>query len=225
MRKTWFPAICFLLVFSCLGWAQLVSRDPADRMPPPSTPNPYGNRALPNEVPEGYRFLVTLDDKLDTRNIQAGKHFKAKIQEAILSPGGQVIPIGKRVKGHVSAVERGFHARLLLSFDEIQTSHGWVPLAATVVETPGEKLLRTPGPEGEIERTPVDKKRAIVSATVGALIGASAGAAAGGGRGAAIGAAVGAGAGTGAGILSDRDIRLDKGAQLVLRLDRAVLIP
>jgi hypothetical protein len=125
----------------------------------------------------------------------------------------------------VSEVQRGFNARLLLSFDEIQTPHGWIPLSATVVEIPSEHGLKPPGVEGQIERSPVDMRRALEGAGVGAVVGASTGEAAGGSKGAAVGAATGAAAGAGVATLTDRNILLDKGAQLVLRLDRGLVLP
>ena len=178
-----------------------------------------------NTIPEGTRFIVRLDDTLDTAKVQPGKHFKAKLAEDLVAPDGAVIPRGKKVKGHVSAVDRGLHGRLLLSFDEIETSHGWMPLAATVTDVPGEHAVKEPGAEGEIEKRGVDKKRTIESAAVGAGVGAAVGAVAAGGKGAAIGAAVGAAAGGGAGLLTDRDLRLEKGQQLELRLDRPLQVP
>ncbi|HZQ92087.1 MAG TPA: hypothetical protein VFA60_09870 [Terriglobales bacterium] len=182
----------------------------------------------PYVVPEGTRIIIRLDDTLDTRKLQQGKHFQAKLAEDLLSPanGDVLIPRGKKIKGHVSAIDRGFHGRILLSFDQIETRHGWIPLIATVTGVPGEHGVKEEtGPEGEIERRGVDKKRALESAVVGAAIGATAGAVAGGGKGAAIGAAVGGTAGTGAGILTDRDLRLDKGQQIEIRLDRQLTVP
>lgn len=178
-----------------------------------------------NVIPEGTRFIVRLDDKLDTAKVQPGKHFKAKLAEDLVAPSGDIIPRGKKVKGHVSSVQRGLHGRLLLSFDEIETRHGWMPLAATVTDLPGEHGVKPPGTEGEIERRGADKTRVAEAAIIGAGVGAAAGAAAAGGKGAAIGAAVGAAAGGGAGLLTDRDLKLDKGQQLELRLDRPLQVP
>lgn len=185
----------------------------------------YGNASYPNEVPDGYRFLVTLADPLDTATVARGKHFKALLREPIVAPNGQAITGGHWITGHVSEVERGFNAKLLLSFDEIETPKGWIPLAATVVEVPSEHGLRKPGPEGEIERPPMDVKRALEGAGIGAAVGASTGEATGGEKGAAMGAASGAAAGAGLATLADRNILLDKGAQLVLRLDRSIIVP
>ena len=179
----------------------------------------------PNVVPEGTTFLIKLEDKLDTRKLEQGKHFKAKLSEDLLSPGGESIPRGKKVKGHVSSVEQGLHARILLSFDEIETNHGWMPLIATVTGVPGEHGVKAPDAEGEIERKGMSKKHEIETAAVGAGLGAAAGAAAGGGRGAGIGAGVGATVGALTGFLTDRNLRLDKGTVLEVRLDHPLQIP
>jgi len=57
-------------------------------------------------------------------------------------------------------------------------------------------------------------------------VGAVGGSVAGGGKGAAIGAAVGAGLGTGTSLLfKGGDMKLDKGTQLEVRLDRDLVIP
>jgi hypothetical protein len=200
------------------AWAQY-NNGPSDRAV-------YQNS--PYVVPEGTKIIIRLDDTLDTRKLQQGKHFQAKLAEDLLSPatGELLIPRGRKVKGHVSSIDRGFHGRMLLSFDEIETRHGWVPLIATVTGVPGEHGVKEEtGPEGEIERRGVDKKRAVESAVVGAAVGATAGAVGGGGKGAAIGAAAGATLGTGAGILTDRDLRLDKGQQIEIRLDRQLTVP
>jgi hypothetical protein len=123
-------------------------------------------------------------------------------------------------------VQQGLHPRLLLSFDQIETQRGWVPLVATVTGVPGEHgVNQETGREGEIERPPVDKRRAAEAVAVGAGVGTLAGVAAGGGKGAVIGAAAGAGLGLGAGILLDRDFRLEKGTQMEVQLDRPLIVP
>src|SRR5690242_18132941 len=76
-------------------------------------------------IPDGAKFLVRLDDKLDTRHLRPGKRFKAKLSEDLTGPDGSLIEHGRKIRGHVSAVENGFHSRLLLSFDEIESRRGW----------------------------------------------------------------------------------------------------
>jgi len=200
--------------------------------PPPNGNAPYGypdnarGGSYPNAIPEGTRFIMFLDDRIDTARTDRGKRFKARLADDLLAPDGSLIPRGSKIRGHVSDVEQGLHPRLVLSFDQIATQHGWVPLSATVTGVPGEHGLKPEtGPEGEIERPPVDKQRAAEAAIVGAGVGTLAGAAAGGGKGAAIGAAAGAGVGLGAGVISNRNIRLEKGTQLEVQLDRELILP
>jgi len=193
----------------------------------PSNNGPYGpGYSAPNAIPEGTRFIAVLDDKLETQKIQQGKKFKLKLAEDLTTPSGLVIPRGKKIKAHISDVNRGYRAQILMSFDEIETKHGWVPLLATVTGVPGEHGVNpTTGSEGEITRRGGGTKRAVETAAVGAGIGAIAGAAAGGGKGAAIGAAAGGALGAGAGILTYRDMTLNKGTQLELQLDRQLSVP
>ena len=179
----------------------------------------------PHTIPEGTTFLIRLDDKLDTSKLKAAKHFTAKLAEDLVAPDGSTIPRGKKVKGHVSSVEQGLHARMLLSFDEIDTGHGKMPLIATVTGVPGEHAAKQPNEEGEIQRKGMSKQREIEVAAVGAGLGAAGGAAAAGGKGAAIGAGVGAGVGALAGILTDRNLTLDKGTVLEVRLDHPLQVP
>lgn len=204
---------CSLLLASLAGTQTLSQRSPV----PAAAPS--------NSIPEGTKFIIRLSDKLDTSKVKPGKHFQAKLAEDLTAPDGSVIPRGKKVKGHVSSVDRGFHARLLLSFDEIETKHGWMPLVATVTGVPGEHAVKQPNAEGDIERKGPRKGRMIETAAIGAGVGALGGVAAGGSRGAAIGAGVGGGAGLGAGLLTDRDLKLDKGQMLEVRLDRPLQLP
>lgn len=179
----------------------------------------------PNAIPEGSTFLIRLNDKLDTAKLKQGKKFSAKLAEDLVAPNGATIPRGKKVTGHVSGVDEGLHARLLLSFDEIETNHGKMPLIATVTGVPGEKAARQPNEEGEIERKSPSKGRMIETAAVGAGIGAIAGGVAGGGKGAGIGAGAGAAVGALGGLLTQRNITLNKGTVLEVRLDHPLQVP
>src|SRR5438067_10712717 len=181
------------------------------------SPNPP---VAPHTIPEGTTFLMRLEDRLDTNRLQQGKHFKAKLAEDLTAPDGTLIPRGKKVKGHVSAVENGFHARLLLSFDEIETNHGWVPLIATVTGVPGEHGVKPPDEEGEIERRGMNKRHEVERAGAGAGVDAIGGAVAGGGCGAAIGDSIGAAAGAVSGFFMDHHLRPDSCSALVVRLDQ-----
>ena len=180
---------------------------------------------LPNAIPEGQTILLRLNDNLDTAKMKQGQRFTAKLAEDLVAPNGATIPHGKKVWGHVSSVEQGLHARMLLSFDEIDTGHGKMPLIATVTGVPGEHAAKQPDAEGEIERKGMSKGRMIETTAVGAGIGAIAGGAAGGGKGAGIGAGAGAGLGALTGVLSQRNLRLNKNTVLEVWLDHPLQIP
>jgi hypothetical protein len=212
------PAVLFALLFAALPLLgqkpELKSRDPLIAPVPAS-----------NAIPEGQTFLIRLNDTLDTSKLKAGKKFSAKLAEDLQAPNGATIPRGKKINGHVSSVEQGLHARLLLSFDDIDTGHGKMPLIATVTGVPGEHAAKQPDAEGTIEKKGMSKGRMIETAAVGAGIGAIAGGAAGGGKGAGIGAGAGAGAGALAGFLTDRNLHLQKGTMLEVRLDHPLQVP
>lgn len=214
-NRWWAVALVSALLFTAPAFAQW-STEPQ--------PRPQGQGYGPNYILDGTRFVVVLDDKLDSSKLKEGKEFKAKLGEDLTAPNGSVIPRGKKLKGHVSSIGGGLHARLLLSFDQIETKHGWVPIAATVTGVPGEHAVKTNN-EGEIEKSGVSKKRTVEGAIIGAAAGAGTGAAAGGSRGAVIGAAAGAALGGTAAVLTDRRMTLNKGQQLELQLDRPLQVP
>ncbi len=173
-----------------------------------------------NVVPQGTIFLIQLSDQLDTRTVKAGDHFHARLAEPLVAADGQTIQSGKKIKGHVSAVEPGFRTRMILSFDEIETARGWVPLIATVTGVPGEHGLRQIGEEGEIGRQGMSKEQIAEAIVVGAGRGAAEGEKSGGKRGAAAGAGSGAADAAVSAFESGHDLLLEKGTALEIRLDR-----
>jgi hypothetical protein len=179
----------------------------------------------PNAVSQGTAFLIQLTDRLDTRKVKAGDHFHARLAEPLATGNGLMLPEGKKIKGHVSAVEPGLHTRILLSFDEIETAHGWVPLIATVTGVPGEHGLRQIGEEGEIGRKGMTKEQIAEAVVVGAGRGATEGERSGGKKGAAQGAGAGAADAAFTAFESGHDLILDKGTALEIRLDRNLMLP
>ncbi|HKD80273.1 MAG TPA: hypothetical protein VKH81_11315 [Candidatus Angelobacter sp.] len=207
--------------------------NPVPQAPPGATsqPSPYSGQQpyaiAPNAVPEGTRFIIKLKDTLDTRNMQEGKHFKAELREDLVSPSGLIIPKGRTVKAHIGRFEHGYTgAKMQLALDEIETRKGWVPLIGTVTGVPGDSSIKASGEEGEIYRKGPDKKKVLTNAAIGAAVGAVTGSTVAGGKGAAIGAAAGAGVGGGSSFLmKGSDMKLEKGTQLEVRLDRDLVIP
>lgn len=242
MQRKWIASVCALgLALAISAFAQdngssnsqdspeLKTR-PHDAYPPSQNGESHRNTvygAPPNVVPEGQRFIVKLKDTLDTKKLSEGKHFKAELREDLTTTSGLVIPRGRNVKGHVARYEHGFTgARIMLAMDEIETRHGWVPLIATVTGVPGDSSIKTTEDEGELVKKGPDKKRVIENAAIGAGVGAVSGSVIGGGKGAAVGAAVGGGLGGGTSLLfKGGDMKLDKGTQLEVRLERDLQVP
>ena len=219
-------ALFALILASVPLWAQYQNQGSGNNQGYGNNQGNYSNSSYANNViPDGTRFVVRLDDTLDTAKLKPGKKFTAKLGEDLTAPDGSVIPFGHKIHGHVSSINRGMHGSILLSFDEIETRHGWRPLAATVTGVPGEKGAKTVGEEGEVEKKTASKKRVAEGAVAGAAIGATAGAVTAGPHGAIIGAVAGGALGGGAGLLTDRDLRLNKGQQLELSLDRPLQVP
>jgi hypothetical protein len=216
-KAGWALVLAVLLALPAV--AQLQTRD---NRYPENPPVGYGYGQ--NYIPDGTRMVVVLQDKLETNKIHQGKHFTAKLAEDLVAPDGSSIPAGKKVHGHVSEVSGGMRGKMLLSFDEIETRHGWRPFSATVIGLPSEHGVKTSGDEGEIQKT-TSKKRVAETTLGGAAVGAATGAAAGGAHGAIIGAGAGAAVGAGAGLLTDRNLKLDKKTQLEVRLDRPLQVP
>jgi hypothetical protein len=180
----------------------------------------------PNAIAQGSVMLIQLTDRLDTHTVKSGDAFHARVAEALTAPNGVTIEAGRKLKGHVSSVLPGMHTRLLLSFDEVDTGHGWVPLFATVTGVPGEHGLQQIGEEGEIGRKGMTKEQIAEAVVIGAGEGAAEGMHNGGGkRGAASGAGAGAANSGFEAFESGHDLVLDKGTALEIRLDRNLTIP
>jgi hypothetical protein len=160
--------------------------------------------APPHAIADGTTFLIRLEDKLDVSRVQPGKRFKAKLEEDMMGADETTILHGARIRGHISAVGNGFHPRLLLSFDEIETQRGWTPLMATITAVPGEHGL-TIGDEGEIQREGPGSQRHDPDSD-------------------GIGAKAGTAAAVARTIFSDHRLQLQKGTILEVRLDRLLRV-
>ena len=182
-----------------------------------------------NAVAPGTRFLVRTEEELTTRNREENKKFKVITLEPLEAGNGLVVPPGAEIRGHVSRVEPASvtgRARLWLTFDEISTKYGRLPIVANVVSVPGEHSVKSgPSKEGEIEARRSRGKEDVEAAAAGAAIGAVAGGkATHSGKGAGIGAAVGAAAGFLASSGMGRELDLPKGTKLELELERPLYL-
>ena len=197
-------AACLLLAGVCS-----ISLSAQDAPPVPS-----------NVVPQGTVLLIQLTDRIDTHNVRTGDPFHARLAEPVTTANGMTIEEGRKIKGHISAIEPGLRTRLLLSFDEIDTGRGWKPLLATVTGVPGEHGMSQVGEEGEIGRKGMTREQVAEAVVVGAGEGAEAGWKSGNKKAAAQGAGEGAANGAFNALESSHDLVLDKGTALEIRLDR-----
>jgi hypothetical protein len=185
-----------------------------------------GNRQ--NVVPAGTRFLVGLQDTLTTKEAKAGIPFHARTLEPLTTADGTVLSPGMEIRGHVDRAEAAHQtgrARIWLTFDEIRTSKGWLPLIAVVTDVPGVHSVKVDyDREGEIEARTSKRQEEAEAAAAGAFVGAASGVAAHNGKGAAMGAA--AGAATAFMVVSGlgQELTLAKNTKLELILDRPIYV-
>jgi hypothetical protein len=186
------------------------------------------NTQQPGAVTPSTRFLIGLDDPLSTKESKAGSEFRAHTLEPLSTPDGTVLRAGAEIRGHVDKVDpahQAGRARMWLTFDDIRTPAGWVPLVATVMDVPGVHSIRVVYErEGAIENRTDKRQEAALAAAAGAFVGAAPGVVARNGKEAAMGAAAGAvtafmlSAGLG------QEVTLEKNTRLELVLDRALNI-
>ena len=179
-------------------------------------------------VAPGTKFLVTLEDDLGSKGTAERVKFKVKTLEPLEAGGGIYLPSGAEIEGHVSHVESAGatgRARIWLTFDQIQTRFGRLPIVAEVVGVPGEHSVKTrPGQEGLIEGRSSSQEDAAQAAAAGAAMGALKGVKDKDKKEAAEGAALAAF--TAYLIESGRghELELPKGVKLELELERALYL-
>jgi hypothetical protein len=180
-------------------------------------------------VPSGTHFLVRLDEELSSGKHKVNKKFEAKTLEPLETSNGYILQPGARIRGHISRIEPAGltgRARIWLTFDDIDTQHGRLPLVAEVSGVPGDFGVK-PGAskEGEIEARTSKGTEDLEAAAAGAAIGATAGAqATRSGKGAAAGAVTGGIAGFVASSGFGQELDLPRGTKLDLVLDRPLYL-
>ncbi len=228
--------IAILLLPGVLGVAQEPVDGPARQAPMPAADQQRqkadGERhGLPMEtfaVVPGTKFLVRLENELGTMGPKQNEKFKVKTLEPLEAGSGIYLPSGAEICGHISHVEPAGvagRAKLWLTFDEIRTTFGALPIVAEVVSVPGDHSVK-PGPrqEGLIEGRSSNQHDAAEAAAAGAAVGAVKGVKDKDKKEAAEGAALGAltaylmESGRG------HELNLPKGAKLELELERALYL-
>jgi hypothetical protein len=202
------------------------------------TPAPMKHRAdgqrrpdLPIEayaVTPGTKFLVRLENELNTVNTAEKMHFKVQTLEPLEAGSGIYLPAGAEITGHVSRVEPAGvagRAKLYLTFDEIHTRFGALPIVAELSDVPGDRSVKIrPDHEGVVEGRTSTQQAAGQAAAEGAAMGAV--------RGVKDKNAKEAGEGALAGAIAaylmesgrGHELDLPKGAKLELELERALYL-
>ena len=187
---------------------------------------------LPTEayaVVPGTKFLVRLDDELDTKETREKKRFKVTTLEPLEAGSGMYLPPGAQIHGHVSRVESAGvagRAKIWLTFDDIHTKFATLPIVAEVVSVPGDHSVRTGSAqrEGLIEGRTSTQQAAAEAAAAGAAMGAVRGVKDKDKREAVEGAAAAALAAYLMESGRGHEIDLPKGAKLELELERALYL-
>jgi hypothetical protein len=235
------------VLVAVLGWvlataaqeppAPLQEQDASINQPqvqnPPNSRPADGRRSasLPVEayaVVPGTKFLVRLQDELDTRETRTNSRFKVRTLEPLEAGSGIYLPAGAEIVGHVSRVESAGiagRARIWLTFDDIRTKFGQLPIVAEVVAVPGDHSVKTAAAqEGCIEGRTSTQEAAAEAAAAAAAIGAVKGVKDKDKKEAAEGAAAAAIA---AYLLESgrgHELDLPKGAKMELELERALYL-
>jgi hypothetical protein len=128
-------------------------------------------------VVPGTRFLVKLEDELNTETSRRNNRFKVRTLEPLEAGSGIYLPAGAEIIGHISRVESAGiagRAKIWLTFDDIRTNFGPLPIVAEVVAVPGDHSVKSGGPlqEGLIEGRMSTQQAAGEAAAAGAAMGA-----------------------------------------------------
>lgn len=179
-------------------------------------------------VVSGTRFLVSLEQDLNTKEVHQNQVFHVRTLEPLEAGSGIYLPSGAKIRGHVSRVEPAGvtgRAKLYLTFDELHARFGTLPIVAEVVSVPGDHSIKTGElHEGGIEGRSSTQKDAAQAAAAGAATGVVKGVKDKDKKEAAEGAAMSAleaylmESGRG------QELNLPKGAKLELELGRALYL-
>ena len=197
--------------------------------PQPADGRRHGLPAEAYAVAPGTKFLVVLEQDLTSRDTQENAKFVVRTVEPLEAGRGIYLPAGAEIHGHVSRIEPAGvtgRAKIWLTFDDIFTKFGKLPIVAEVASVPGDHSVKPAGPnqEGLIEGRSSSQQDAAQAAAAGAATGAVKGVKDKDKKEAAEGAALGAL--TAYLVESGRghELNLPKGAKLELELERALYL-
>jgi hypothetical protein len=130
-------------------------------------------------VATGTRILVSLQTPISTKVDKTGKRIQVRTLEPIVTQDGSTLPAGAQIRGHLDKVQsagKTGRAHLWITFDDIRTRTGWVPLVAALIDAPGVHSIRVLyDREGEIEAPTSNHQQEALAMAMAALAGAEPG--------------------------------------------------
>ncbi|HEY0079483.1 MAG TPA: hypothetical protein VGB73_12800 [Pyrinomonadaceae bacterium] len=176
-------------------------------------------------VPADTVIRVRMNEQLSSRTARIGDRFSANVTEPVYAGNGtEVIPVGSKVWGRVSSVQRAGRrspGSISVAFNTVELPNGvrqTINGSLTSLQTDNVNADN----EGSVSGKSNDKRNAVFiggGAATGALIGAIAG----GGKGAAIGAILGGGLGTGARVYEkEQEAEVKSGTEFGIMLNQSV---
>ena len=162
------------------------------------------------EIPVGQELDVRLQTPLSSATATAEQRFETTTAVDLLQGDAVLVPAGSKVRGVVSSVDKAGRVdrsgRLTLAFDQITVNGREYPIRAMATDIFESKGIRE------------EAKTVGTAGAVGAIVGGIIG----GVKGALIGAAVGAGGVVAA--TEGKDVELQPGTMIRLRLDQPVQV-
>jgi type IV secretion system protein VirB10 len=174
-------------------------------------------------LPGGSELHVQLITTLSSKTNDAGDLWTGKVVEPIFGKGGEIVPEGSTVDGHITYVKGPGRVKgkgeMRLVVDSISTpDRSKYDIVASLKDAQGEKIKDE---EGTMQGPGKDNKETAKDAGIGAAAGAGVGAIAHGGTGALYGMGIGALAGLARGILKKgKDIVLPAGTEMTFVISR-----
>jgi hypothetical protein len=174
-------------------------------------------------LPGGSELHVQLITALSSKTNETGDLWTGKVVEPIFGKGGEIVPDGSTVDGHVTYVKQAGRVKdkgeMRLIVDSISTPDASkYNIVASLEDAQGAKVKDA---EGTVQGPGKDTKGMAKEAGVGAAAGAGVGALAHGGTGALYGMGIGAAAALAHGLLKKhKELVLPQGCEMTFVISR-----
>ena len=174
-------------------------------------------------LPAGSELHVQLITTLSSKTNDTGDLWTGKVVEPVFGKGGEIVPDGSTVDGHITYVKGPGRVKgkgeMRLVADSISTpDKSKYDIVASLEDAKGGNVKDE---EGTLQGPGKSKKGTAVETGVGGAAGAGVGAIAHGGTGALYGAAIGAMAGLAHGVLKKgKDIVVPQGTEMTFVISR-----